>query len=65
MRLLILGVGAIGGYIGARLLEGGVDVDFLVRPSRRRAAHNELIVRSSLGDVHKQAGWDRRASARL
>ena len=53
MRLLMLGIGAIGGYIGARLLEGGVDVDFLVRPQRYRAARSGLVVQSPLGDIHQ------------
>ena len=34
MRVLILGAGAIGGYYGARLIEAGADVTFLVRPAR-------------------------------
>ncbi len=34
MRVLVLGAGATGGYFGARLIEAGVDVDFLVRPAR-------------------------------
>lgn len=34
MRVLILGAGAIGGYFGARLIEAGHDVAFLVRPPR-------------------------------
>src|SRR5437868_8600836 len=34
MRLLMLGAGAVGGYFGARLHEGGADVTFLVRPKR-------------------------------
>lgn len=34
MRVLILGAGAIGGYYGARLIETGHDVAFLVRPAR-------------------------------
>jgi hypothetical protein len=36
MRTLVVGAGAIGGYLGGRLLEAGCDVTFLVRP--RRAA---------------------------
>src|SRR5690606_35845322 len=36
MRILCLGAGAVGGYFGARLAEAGVDVTFLVRPSRRK-----------------------------
>ena len=35
MRVLCLGAGAIGGYYGGRLLEGGTDVWFLVRAARR------------------------------
>ncbi|MBX3688136.1 2-dehydropantoate 2-reductase [Dokdonella sp.] len=34
MRILILGAGAIGGFFGARLLQAGTDVSFLVRPAR-------------------------------
>jgi 2-dehydropantoate 2-reductase len=34
MRVLMLGAGAVGGYYGARLLQGGADVTFLVRPGR-------------------------------
>lgn len=36
MRILILGAGAIGGLFGARLVEAGTDVTFLVRPARHR-----------------------------
>lgn len=52
MRILILGAGAIGGYFGARLLEAGKDVTFLVRP-RRAAQLGErgLVVKSPLGDT--------------
>jgi 2-dehydropantoate 2-reductase len=34
VKILILGAGAIGGYVGGRL-PGGADVTFLVRPARR------------------------------
>ena len=34
MRILILGAGGIGGYLGARLLAAGREVTFLVRPNR-------------------------------
>ena len=37
MRILCLGAGAIGGFFGARLIEGGADVTFLVRPNRQKA----------------------------
>jgi 2-dehydropantoate 2-reductase len=35
MRFLSLGAGAIGGYFGGRLIEGGADVTFLVRERRK------------------------------
>jgi len=31
MRILFLGAGATGGYLGGRLIESGADVTFLVR----------------------------------
>ncbi|MFO1027507.1 MAG: 2-dehydropantoate 2-reductase [Acetobacteraceae bacterium] len=34
MRLLILGAGALGGYFGAKLTQGGAEVEYLVRPGR-------------------------------
>ena len=34
MRVLVVGAGATGGYFGARLMEAGRDVTFLVRPAR-------------------------------
>jgi 2-dehydropantoate 2-reductase len=52
MRILVLGAGAIGGYYGGRLVEGGADVTFLVRPGRaRQLAERGLVVRSPLGDI--------------
>ncbi|QIE57829.1 2-dehydropantoate 2-reductase [Pikeienuella piscinae] len=52
MRILILGAGAIGGYYGGRLLDGGADVTFLVRTKRAALlCRNGLIVHSALGDV--------------
>lgn len=35
MKILILGAGGIGGYFGARLMQAGADITFLVRPARR------------------------------
>lgn len=52
MRILILGAGATGGYFGARLIETGADVTFLVR--ERRAAQLQqdgLVLSSPHGDV--------------
>jgi 2-dehydropantoate 2-reductase len=37
MRFLVLGAGALGGYFGAKLIRGGADATFFVRPAR--AAH--------------------------
>lgn len=34
VRILVLGAGAIGGFYGARLIESGARVDFLVREAR-------------------------------
>ena len=46
MRILVLGAGALGGYFGGRLLEGGATVEFLVRPGRAaQLAKDGLIVR--------------------
>jgi 2-dehydropantoate 2-reductase len=51
MRVLILGAGGIGGYFGARLIEAGHDVDFLVRPARAaRLGEDGLRVLSERGD---------------
>ncbi|CAN5180734.1 2-dehydropantoate 2-reductase [soil metagenome] len=51
MKILVLGAGAIGGYYGARLIEAGGDVTFLVRPGRaERLATQGLVVKSELGD---------------
>lgn len=51
MRALILGAGGIGGYFGARLVEAGHAVDFLVRPARAALlASTGLRVHSERGD---------------
>lgn len=34
MRILVVGAGSVGGYLGGRLVEAGRDVTFLVRPAR-------------------------------
>lgn len=52
MRILVIGAGAIGGYFGARLLEAGRDVTFLVRPRRADMLRTHgLTVRSPQGDL--------------
>ncbi|HET9031282.1 MAG TPA: ketopantoate reductase family protein [Dokdonella sp.] len=53
MRTLILGAGATGGYFGARLVESGAAVDFLVRPARAELLKRDgLRVRTPAGDLH-------------
>jgi 2-dehydropantoate 2-reductase len=34
MRILVVGAGAVGGYFGARLVQAGREITFLVRPKR-------------------------------
>ena len=69
MRILILGAGGIGGFYGARLIEAGADVTFLVRPARaEKLAKGGLVLHSPSGDVSVPAttvtrdrldgGWD-------
>jgi 2-dehydropantoate 2-reductase len=51
MRILCLGAGAIGGFFGARLIEGGADVTFLVRPNRQKAlVEHGLRLESQFGN---------------
>ncbi len=52
MKILILGAGAIGGYVGGRLRQSGADVTFLVRPARREVLQRDgLVIRSTKGDI--------------
>lgn len=52
MRMLVVGAGALGGYFGARLVEAGRDVTFLVRPARaRQLAEHGLHLVSPHGDL--------------
>ena len=54
MKILILGAGGTGGYFGGRLVEGGADVTFLVRPARRSQLERDgLRLRSPLGDLQR------------
>lgn len=56
MRILVVGAGGVGGYFGARLLQAGRDVTFLVRPARAEIlARDGLTVHSPLGDFHHSA----------
>jgi 2-dehydropantoate 2-reductase len=52
MKILILGAGAIGGYVGGRLHQHGADVTFLVRPARQQALQRDgLVIKSTKGDI--------------
>lgn len=52
MQILVLGAGAIGGYFGGRLIEGGSDVTFLVRERRQRQlGEHGLRITSRYGDL--------------
>ncbi|WP_313913668.1 2-dehydropantoate 2-reductase [Tahibacter sp.] len=51
MRVLVLGAGATGAYFGARLVQSGSAVSFLVRPARAELLRRDgLRVSSSHGD---------------
>lgn len=55
MRLLVVGAGATGGYVGGRLAEKGRDVTFLVRPGRAAQLRNQgLRITSPHGDLTLQ-----------
>ncbi|MBR0655316.1 ketopantoate reductase family protein [Plastoroseomonas arctica] len=67
MRILVLGAGALGGYFGARLIEAGAEVAFLVRPARASLlADQGLRIDSPFGAFHRPVttltaatpGWD-------
>ena len=53
MKIAVFGTGALGGYFGARLLQGGHDVMFIARGAQLEALQRDgLKVESALGDVH-------------
>jgi 2-dehydropantoate 2-reductase len=52
VKILILGAGAIGGYVGGRLHQSGADVTFLVRPARNETLKRDgLVIKSTKGDI--------------
>ena len=52
MKILVLGVGGIGGFFGGFLQESGADVTFLVRPKRKALlVKNKLKIISPLGNI--------------
>src|SRR5690242_11504887 len=48
----IIGAGAVGSYYGARLVQGGQDVHFLVRSDYDALRSRGMQVRSCAGDFH-------------
>ena len=53
MKILILGIGGIGGFFGGYLQQSGADVTFLVRPKRKDLLlKNGLKVISPLGNLN-------------
>ena len=52
MRVAIVGMGAVGGYFGGRLVEAGLDVVFLLRDSRHDSSTAELDIESPFGNWH-------------
>lgn len=52
MRIAVMGTGAMGGYLGARLVGGGAEVAFIARgPHLKAIRENGLKVTSPLGDM--------------
>ena len=55
MRILVLGAGGVGGYFGARLIEAGTKVTFLVRPRRAgQIARSGIVVESQHGSFARK-----------
>ncbi len=56
MRFLVLGAGAIGGYFGGKLVKGGADVTFLVRPRRAaQLADRGLVLKAQDEEIRAPA----------
>lgn len=65
MKILVLGAGAVGGYFGGRLAQGGADVAFLVRNRRADQLEREgLVVKSPHGDFTERVQVVRAGQAR-
>ncbi len=53
IRITIVGAGGVGGYFGARLIQGGADVGFVARGAHLAALREHgLRVHSRLGEIH-------------
>jgi 2-dehydropantoate 2-reductase len=58
MKILIVGAGGIGGYFGAKLMNAGADLTFLLRPKRHQLIQSQgLTVETPKGSftVHPQS----------
>ena len=44
MKILILGAGGVGGYFGARLIQSGADVTYLLRAKRQAKIQADGLV---------------------
>jgi 2-dehydropantoate 2-reductase len=49
-RIAIIGAGAVGGYYGGRLVQGGHDVHFLLRSDFDAVRRHGLLIKSWVGD---------------
>ena len=57
MKILIVGAGGIGGYFGARLIEAGADINYLLREKRQKLIQEKgLCIETPTGNfiVHPQ-----------
>jgi 2-dehydropantoate 2-reductase len=53
MKIAVMGTGAMGGYIGARLAEAGANVAFVARGAHLAALRERGLKVTSLdGDIH-------------
>jgi 2-dehydropantoate 2-reductase len=63
MRVLVLGAGAVGGYFGARLIEAGTKVTFLVRQRRAgQIARSGIVVESHFGNFSVRPNYTTEAT---
>jgi 2-dehydropantoate 2-reductase len=56
VRVLVLGAGAVGGYFGARLAEGGHDVTLVARGANLEALRRDGLVLELPGETRHLAG---------
>ncbi len=54
--IAILGAGAVGGYYGARMVQAGYEVHFLLRSDYEAVARDGFAVQSRDGDFHLSPG---------